>query len=139
MISTNQCISCVTLTKSLLNEILAEQNLSFSAVLVSPISNIFVIGDTNDYEVYEVDKEHEQYIITDAGGVKRTVLFHEEWSDYGLIISNNGPAISTTGISVGPEDEDQFKEFVKYETGILGQVCEECTEKNNNPEDKVMH
>lgn len=136
MISTNQCISCVTLTKSLLNEILAEEGLSHNAVLVSPIGNIFVIGDTNDYEVFEVDKDHEQYIISDAGDVKRTILFHEDWSDYGLLISNNGPAISTTGISVGPEDEDKFKEFVKYETGLLGQLCEECKESE---EEKVMH
>lgn len=128
MIHNSHSISCVDLSKSLLNEIMSEAGHSHTACLVSSLGSIFILGDTEDFEVIEVDENHEQYVVTDAGGVLRTILFHGEWSDYGVLISNNGVATSTTGLVAGPDDDESFKQFVKYETGELGQECKSCSE-----------
>lgn len=118
-------ISCVILTKPMLNEILSEPGYSYNAVLVSPAGNIFILGDTEDYEIFEVtgDDNHEQYVIQDAGKTDRTIMFHGDDSDYGVLIGPNGVATSTTGISPAESDDVEFKEFIKYETGQIGQEC----------------
>lgn len=135
MITNSHPISCIALSKSLLNEILADAGYSYTACLVSSMGSIFILGDTEDFEVIEVDDNHEQYVIKDAGGIERTILFHQEWSDYGVLISNNGVVTSTTGIVAGPDDDESFKQFVKYETGELGQECESCAEVSDNEDD----
>lgn len=123
MISNSHPISCVTLTKSILNELLQTPGNSYTACLVSSLGNIFVIGDVENFEIIVVDEHHEQYIIEDAGETSRTILFHGESSDHGVLVSSNGFATSSTGIVSSPTDDEGFIEFVKHETGDLGQEC----------------
>lgn len=133
-------ISCVTLTKTALTEILSKDEYSYAAVLVSSLGNVFILGDVEDYEILEVDEFHEQYVITDAGGTQRTILFHEELSDYGMIISTGGVAISTSGITIGDDESAEFIEFVKYETGVLGQECTTQHEQRvDDSNDEELH
>ncbi len=128
-------ISCISLSKTALSEILSKDEYSYAAVLVSPLGNIFIVGDVEDYEILEVDEFHEQYVITDAGGTQRTILFHEELSDYGVLVSTGGVAISTNGITSSADENKEFAEFVKYETGASGQTCEDSHARDDNDEE----
>lgn len=143
MITNSHPISCVSLTKSMLNEILHDAGYSYTAVLVSSMGSVFVLGDTENFEIIEIDDHHEQYVINDAGDVERTILFHDEMSDYGVLVSVNGVVTSTTGLVANDDDPDHFKEFVKHETGVLGQECESCqfveTQDTDDDEYEDMH
>lgn len=136
-------ISCVNLTKPMLNEILSEPGYSYNAVLVSPMGNVFILGDTEDYEIFEVavdTEDYEQYVIIDAGNASRTIMFHGDNSDYGVLIGPNGVATSTTGVSQAESDDAEFKEFVKYETGQLGQECApQVTQIHDESSDDEIH
>ena len=93
-------IACMTLTKDILDDILSSEYNSMITVLVSSLGNLFTIGDTSDFEIVEFDEFNLQYIITDASGAKRYIMFTDGQSDYGIMYGPNGYAMETTGIKV---------------------------------------
>lgn len=108
----------------MLQDVLADEANSNSAVLVSSLGHVFILGDVEDFEIIEVDDNHEQYVITDAGDTERTILFHGDASDYGILICQHGIAKSTTGIGYASDDDKDYKEFVDMEVGTTGQDCD---------------
>ena len=114
-------IVCMALTKSLFNKyILEEKMAAFNVHLVSPLGNIFLIGNPDDIEIIEIDEEYTEYILIDAGDSTRKILFKGEYSDYGILLGEAGTPNSTTGINYNDGDKD-FAEFVDFETGVKGQ------------------
>lgn len=119
-------ICCVSLSHALFKELVLEsKGVDFNVFLVSPLGNIFILGDIDQIEEIEIeiDEHHVEYTMIDAGDVQRRILFHDDWSDYSILINENGTPCSSTGMTAEDDDDDEWKKTVKYETGQLGQEC----------------
>jgi hypothetical protein len=125
MKASNHNIICVSLTLDLFNKhIVEEKGSPFTTHLVSPAGNLFLIGDTDLIEEIEHDENHIEIELYDAGDTKRHIMFHHGESDYSILLNEFGTPSNSTGITPVDDDED-FNNFVKFETGLVGQeVCE---------------
>ena len=93
-------ICSVSLTKNLFEELVLEtDNADYNVHLISPLGNIFLIGDTDKIEEVEIDENHTEYVIVDAGDSVRKILFHGNMSNYGILINEEDTPRNTTGIS----------------------------------------
>ena len=120
--TTSQPVSCVCLTKDILDDILAEEYYTNRVFIVTPTANIFTIGNVENFEIIDyIDEYHLQYIIEDSLGVKRRILFEDGISNYGVLVNPNGLCNRTDGIAIQPGDADEVVEFAKYDTGELDQ------------------
>lgn len=122
-------IGCAALTKTLFEElVLNADGVDHNLFLVSPMGNIFVIGDPDLFEEIDIDENHTEFIISDAGGTERKILFHGEYSNYGILVNEVGTPASSTGIIAVDTDTDEWKDIVKWDTGQLGQELDECND-----------
>ena len=116
-------ISSISLTKTIFEDMVMQSD--GYVMLVSPLGNAFTIGNTDDIEEFEVDEFHTEYQFQDGGGITRKILFHQEYSDYGILISEGGLLRDSTGSNADDTDTEDYRNFIAVETGMVGQeICE---------------
>jgi len=127
-------ICSVSLTKDLFDELVLEaESTDYNVHLISPLGNIFLIGDTDQIEEIEWDDTQSEYIIVDAGGTVRRIMFRGNMSNYGILINEHNTPGDTTGISAEDADKSKDKEFLEWfraETGLVGQEVQETEEED---------
>lgn len=134
MISNSHPISAVSLTLEMFNEILSDPELnSFDVQFLSPLGNLFVIGEIDDIEeIVAVEKSEDnsleirEFTIIDAGETRRIVRFYNGMSTYAVLVSSHGLLRSTTGIPA-PENEDK----AEWEAMYLKEIGEDASEPSS--------
>lgn len=108
------------LTIDLFKKLIINANgVDHNAMLVSPLGNLFLIGESSDIEEFVIDDHNTEFTIIDAFDTKRKILFNHGRSDYGILIGENGTPSVTTGIG-DVEGDDDWAEFVSLEIGEIG-------------------
>jgi hypothetical protein len=101
--------------------VLEDHEASFNTILVSPLGNLFQIGDIDNIEEIEIDEHHTEYIVQDAGETQRKILFHDNDSNYSILINEEGTPNITTGVDVEYSKDEDWIEFARNEVGLIGQ------------------
>lgn len=128
MYASNHNIVCVQLTEHLFEDlVLNNDNASYNVHLVSPLGNIFLVGNVEDIAEIHIDEDHVEYLVNDAGDAERRILFTDGRSDYSILVNETGTPAHTTGISrsFGANEDLDFNEFVMWEVGNKGQEVED--------------
>ena len=121
-------IVSVALSESLFEELVLTSGNDHNVTLISPHGNLFLIGNIDLIEDIEISESIKEYIVTDAGETKRTIVFKDGESSYGILVNENGTPNSTTGISPDDDANDEWMRFYNEEIGNEGQPVME--EKN---------
>lgn len=128
MLASNHNIICVQLTEHLFEDlVLNNDHASYNVHMVSPLGNIFLVGDVDDIAEIHIDEDHVEYLVNDAGDAERRILFTDGHSDYSILVNETGTPDHTTGISrtFGADEDLDFNEFVMWEVGNKGQEVDE--------------